>query len=240
MRRPTCASSRTTGCARRGQWAPLVQERLIELRAGGRASASGHDHGSIREQGGGVEGARGLHGCGRGPGLRLWIVELGRGDRLAPYAQHARRIADDARLLLREPARHFIGRATAQNDGERWRWALDQVVENNPDRKSEVLMHRAQFSQNQFGEQTLQQYGYGWGRRGGGQADDKDESGTYSLHTLKDSETIAKLATGIKRLTLPDEQNYVVLYKEIAAEGKGGYEQQAIEQLAKHRSVGLG
>ena len=120
----------------------------------------------------------------------------------------------------------------AKNDGERWRWALDQVVENNPDRKSEVLMHRAQFSQNQFGEQTLQQWGFGWGRRGGGQADDKDESGTYALHTLKDSETIAKLATGIKRLTLPDEQNYVVLYKEIAAEGKGGYEQQAVEQLA--------
>ena len=41
----------------------------------------------------------------------------------------------------------------------------------------------------------------------GPQSDDdakQDESGTYALHTLKENETIAKLASGIKRFTLPE------------------------------------
>ena len=35
----------------------------------------------------------------------------------------------------------------------------------------------------------------------------EDESGTYALHTLGENETIARLATGIKRFKLPDEFN---------------------------------
>ena len=100
----------------------------------------------------------------------------------------------------------------AENDGQRWRWALDQVVENNPSRKNEILQHRAEFCQNQFGVQTMQSYGRGW--RGQPSSGD-DESGTFALHTLKENETIARLASGIKRFELPDEFNHVKLYQQI-------------------------
>ncbi len=40
----------------------------------------------------------------------------------------------------------------------------------------------------------------------------KNESGTYALQTLGDDETIARLATGIKRFKLPDEFNYIKIY----------------------------
>ena len=60
----------------------------------------------------------------------------------------------------------------------------------------------------------------------------KNESGTFALHTLKDNETIARLATGIKRFELPDEFNFIKIYQQIAAEPKTGYGEQACEQLA--------
>ena len=40
----------------------------------------------------------------------------------------------------------------------------------------------------------------------------------YALDTLRDDETIARLATGIKRFTLPDEFNPIKIYQEIADE----------------------
>src|SRR5207253_3231331 len=46
------------------------------------------------------------------------------------------------------------------------------------------------------------------------------KSGTYALHTLKDTETIARLATGIKRFTLPDEFNWIKVCEGIIARGK--------------------
>ncbi|MCA9270295.1 MAG: alpha-2-macroglobulin, partial [Planctomycetales bacterium] len=118
----------------------------------------------------------------------------------------------------------------AENDGQRWRWALDQVVENNPARRNEVLFHRAQFSHQQFGVQTMNQFGGFRGGRGAGDGD--DAGGTYALHTLKENETIARLAAGVKRFQLPDEVNHVKLFQEIAAGDKGTYGQQSLETLA--------
>ena len=40
-----------------------------------------------------------------------------------------------------------------------------------------------------------------------------EDSGIFALHTLKDDETIARLATGIKRFTLPDEFNPIKIYQ---------------------------
>ena len=40
-----------------------------------------------------------------------------------------------------------------------------------------------------------------------------DKTGTFALHTLKDDETIAQLATGIKRFKLPDEFNWIKIYR---------------------------
>jgi hypothetical protein len=76
---------------------------------------------------------------------------------------------------------------------------LEQAAENNPQMKDQVRMHFAQFMEQLFGVQTMAQGRFGRGFGFGGVSDDdtkKNESGTYDLHTLKDEETIAKLASG--------------------------------------------
>jgi len=121
----------------------------------------------------------------------------------------------------------------AKNDGERWRWCLEQTIEFNPSRTNQVRKHFADFLFNQFGVQTMARYGFAFGRMQ--QRDDtkKDESGTYALHTLGENETIAQLATGIKRFKLPDEFNFIKIYQKIADEPKTGYGDQSLQQLGQ-------
>jgi hypothetical protein len=123
----------------------------------------------------------------------------------------------------------------AESDGQRWRWALEQAIEYNPNRLNEVRMLRAQFAHQQFGVRTMQEFGLRpfFGRPATGDDDDKNESGTYALHTLKENETIAKLATGIKRFELPDDYNFIKIYQTVAAEPKTGQGEIALNGLAQ-------
>ncbi len=118
---------------------------------------------------------------------------------------------------------------SAASDGERWRWLLSQVVEYAPSRNSEIDMYFAQFLREQFGVTTLAYYGRFFGRS----TNEDDESGTYALHTLKEEETIARLATGVKRFELPDEFNFIKIYQSVAARERDGYADQALNQLAR-------
>ena len=60
----------------------------------------------------------------------------------------------------------------------------------------------------------------------------EDESSTKSsiaaLHTLKKNETIAKLANGPKRFTLPEEWNFLALWEQIAEDEKVEAEKRAV------------
>ncbi|MGQ9575058.1 MAG: alpha-2-macroglobulin family protein [Thermoguttaceae bacterium] len=119
----------------------------------------------------------------------------------------------------------------AASDGQRWRWCLVQAMEFDAGRMQEVRMELANFLHEQFGVQTMAEYGWFFGR---GITDDTrdDQSGTYALHTLKETETIARLATGIKRFDLPEEFNFIKIYQQVAEEDKGGYGLSALERLA--------
>ncbi len=128
---------------------------------------------------------------------------------------------------------------SAKNDGQRWRWCLQQTAEMNPRQLNAMRMRFAEFLQNQFGVQTMAQCGWRFGRM---QTDDtrEDESGTYALHTLGENETIARLATGIKRFTLPDEFNYIKIFQQvteergpIAGESQVAYAVGALKHLAQ-------
>lgn len=136
-----------------------------------------------------------------------------------------------------KPIFHAVGKSweDSKTDGERWRWALEQAIENSPARKNDVLMQLAQFSQNQYDVQTMNQFGGGRRFFGLPTTDDgqKNESGTYAMHTLSEKETIAKLATGIKRFALPDDYNFIKLYQQIAAEPKTGHGEAAVNSLAQ-------
>lgn len=115
---------------------------------------------------------------------------------------------------------------SAQNDGECWRWCLMMAVEKDSGLHDTVLWTMANFYRQQFGVQTMAGYD-GWDRF----ADPEDVSGTYAVHTLADDESIAKLATGIRRFHLPDECNYIKLYK-MLAQSNGGYQENALQTLA--------
>ena len=67
----------------------------------------------------------------------------------------------------------------AENDGQRWRWCLQQMAEMNPWQLNSVRTQFAEFLLNQFGVQTMAQWGWRFGRM---ETDDtkEDESGTYA------------------------------------------------------------
>ena len=136
-----------------------------------------------------------------------------------------------------KPIYHTVPKSwkAAETDGQRWRWSLAQAVENSPAQLNAVRFHFAQFLEQQFGVQTMAEGRWGRGFHGPQGDDDtkKDESGTYELHTLKENETIAKLASGIKRFELPDEFNHIKIYQQIVAEAKDSWAENALQQLAQ-------
>jgi uncharacterized protein YfaS (alpha-2-macroglobulin family)/tetratricopeptide (TPR) repeat protein len=121
--------------------------------------------------------------------------------------------------------------AGAKTDGERWRWCLEQTMEFNPNRADEVRLQFAGFLQNQFGVETMAHYGWRFGRMESDDDTRKDTSGTYDLHTLGEDETIARLATGVRRFKLPEEFNYLKVFQQVA-QSKSPQATQALVQLA--------
>ncbi|MGI9457365.1 MAG: MG2 domain-containing protein, partial [Aeoliella sp.] len=123
----------------------------------------------------------------------------------------------------------------ATSDGERWRWALGRMAELNPGLRHHELTARADFLRSQCGVITLG--GYIEPLISRTDADDSTEASIYTLHTLKENETLARLATGIQRLELRDEHNFVLLYQQAYNLGKKvgnkGQAAQSATQLAR-------
>ncbi|MCL2624851.1 MAG: MG2 domain-containing protein, partial [Planctomycetaceae bacterium] len=120
---------------------------------------------------------------------------------------------------------------SAKSDGERWRWCLAMMVENNPKRATEELFERADFCNSQFGVGRL---------AGESRYNSRiNEREAYSVKTLADNETATKLATGIRRFALPDEQNPIVMLKRIIAIGDPAESNQIrpATQSEKNRAV---
>ncbi|MDZ7617613.1 MAG: MG2 domain-containing protein, partial [Patescibacteria group bacterium] len=131
------------------------------------------------------------------------------------------------------PVMHHVPKSLedAETDGQRWRWCLEQAIEFSPQLSNGVRSHFADFLLNQFGVQTMADFG---GRFGRGAGDGREaESGTWSLHTLGENETIARLATGVKRFELPDEFNFISIYRKIAETPQAGQGEESLRQLAQ-------
>ncbi len=117
--------------------------------------------------------------------------------------------------------------AEAKSDGERWRWLLTNAVANDENLRNEIESTWAGFLHSQFGVQTMAGFLP--------QDDDRkadDATGPFAVHTLKDDETLARLATGIKRFALPDEFNALKLYKAISGRSKDAFAAQAADMVA--------
>jgi len=124
---------------------------------------------------------------------------------------------------------------SARSDGERWRWLLARAAALNPELKPHVDYTWASFLHQQFGVQTLVNYEGLYGRGYPLQEEDaqNDKSRLYQVHTLTDRETIARLAAGVRRFALPDEVNFIRIFKEMLAAGNGGYAGKAAQALAQ-------
>lgn len=129
-------------------------------------------------------------------------------------------------VFHRQPARY----EDAATDGERWRKCLELSVLADGNRHPEVSYKFAQFLNTQFGVQTMAEYGWAFRRA----ADDESSAlKTFAIHTLAEDETMARLASGIKRFRLPDEFNFLRLYRQIADDPKAsGYGESALNDLA--------
>jgi alpha-2-macroglobulin len=137
---------------------------------------------------------------------------------------HAPADADGNPVFYHRPPNY----ESARSDGERWRFALNQAAECSPTFKNRAFLELADFLHDRFGVQTLLQYG---------RMSEADENligpnGPFAFHTLTDDETIARLATGVKRFKLPAEFNFLRLYSTVAASGKNGQAQRALMTLA--------
>ncbi len=117
----------------------------------------------------------------------------------------------------------------AKNDGERFRWALNQEAEVFPKQREQVAFLSARFWRDLYDVQTLA----GVDLFGGD--DNSKESEAYAVHTLAEDETIALLASGIKRFKLPDEFNFIKMLRELAGKEKTSssiYQTSALKELA--------
>jgi len=100
----------------------------------------------------------------------------------------------------------------SRNDGERIRFLLDQAARLDPSTTNARLLRWAQFTHNQFGVETLAD----WIRPFSfAPSDGEETTNRFSLHTLSEEETIARLAGGVRRFTLPDEHNPIRLLRRI-------------------------
>ncbi len=112
----------------------------------------------------------------------------------------------------------------AANDGERWRKSLQQIINDkkvSKYSKSGIKFKIANFFRSQFSVETIS---YNLRRK-----IQSVKNGPYALHLLHDDESIAKLANGVRKIQLPDDCNYLEMYKELI---DSKYAEQALSMLA--------
>ena len=104
----------------------------------------------------------------------------------------------------------------AGSDGERWRWLREEMRRLDPGRAAGLDFEWANFLRQHYGVTTLS--GFGWW----GQAQGPDESkGILEAHTLKETESLAKLASGVRRFELREDYQYIPLLRRLY-EAEGG------------------
>lgn len=117
--------------------------------------------------------------------------------------------------------------AAAKSDGERWRWLLAEIGRLSPESANQQELQWLQFCHQNYDVNTLASYGW-WS-----QPDVKERDGILQASTLKEDETIAKLANGVKRFTLREDYRFIPGLRKLMRAGKGGPEEQAGDLLVQ-------
>lgn len=124
--------------------------------------------------------------------------------------------------------------AAAATDGERWRWLLKAAGDRHPPSRPQALYAYASFLHEQFGVETLRDIGpILLGRQAEAAPGMEKEAAPYLVHTLSEEETLARLATGVRRFTLPAEHNFIRLLEEAAGGADARVAGEALKRLAE-------
>jgi uncharacterized protein YfaS (alpha-2-macroglobulin family) len=125
------------------------------------------------------------------------------------------------------PVFYFVPKTydAAKSDGERWRWALSQAATFSATVKNRAALRLADFCRSQFGVQTLD-------RSRQADAINEELAAPLVARTLSGDETVARLANGIKRFKLPQEFDYLRIYRQVAREGARPEATRALATLA--------
>lgn len=108
----------------------------------------------------------------------------------------------------------------AANDGERWRYLLNEIASYSENDKENSQWQWAEFLWGQFGVHTVADTPGIY--RQDMDEDAEREKNIFRLDTLNDNETIARLANGIQRFTLPDEHNAIQIYQKLSGTERYG------------------
>ncbi|WP_411825821.1 alpha-2-macroglobulin family protein [Luteolibacter sp. AS25] len=103
----------------------------------------------------------------------------------------------------------------AASDAERWRWLTRKISEIEAQSGLQEEYEWLSFCQNNYGVETLAGYSW-WGKP---DADERD--GMLSATTLEETETIARLANGVKRFKLREDYQFIPGFRKMMRAGKG-------------------
>lgn len=115
----------------------------------------------------------------------------------------------------------------AANDGERWRYCLEQAAVALPSARGRAQFQLAEFAWGQFGVQTCA------GRLDSIASGDDDTAGPFAFPSLGDDETIARLANGIQRFELPEDYRYIRVLRSIADRPNESFAEASLGRMAQ-------
>lgn len=102
----------------------------------------------------------------------------------------------------------------AKTDGERWRWILQEIARIDAKQSGQAQLEWLRFCMNHYDVSTLAQYSW-WSR-----PDVKERDGILQASTLKETETIARLANGVKRFTLREDYQFIPGLRDLMRKSK--------------------
>ncbi|MFN9024722.1 MAG: hypothetical protein ACK5VX_00835, partial [Akkermansiaceae bacterium] len=110
---------------------------------------------------------------------------------------------------------------------ERWRWILQEIARIDPLQKNQGDFEWLTFCQQHYDVNTLARYSW-WS-----QPDVKERNGILQASTLKETETIARLANGVKRFTLREDYQFIPGLRALMRKDKGSAAWLAGDQLVQ-------
>ena len=125
---------------------------------------------------------------------------------------------------------------SAKNDGERWRWATNKSVRLAPEKEPQAKEQWARFLVQHYGVGTLAGFGR-WM-----QQDPEEAEAVLQVHTLKETETIAKLASGVQRFDLAPDYQFIPLLRRLSTgkQSNAGLGDQLVQVLLNRRQYAAG